>query len=87
MPKHLLPSKPLKPPSGYELMKDFLAKFKRKPCVLGDGNCLFRALSVQLTGTDENHIALRKISVEFEEKILAFLSKRYKQQREISLLI
>ena len=68
MPKHLLPSKPLKPPSGYELMKDFLAKFKRKPRVLGDGNCLFRALSAQLTGTEENHIALRKIIVEFEAK-------------------
>ena len=51
-------------------MKDILAKFKRKPQhVLGDGNCLFRALSAQVTGTEENHIALRKIIVEFEAKI------------------
>ena len=75
MPKQLLPSKPLKPPSSYELMKDFLAKFKRKPQrVLGDGNCLFRALSAQLTGTD--HIALRKIIVEFEAKNPSIFGKK-----------
>ena len=74
MPKHLLPSKPLKPPSGYELMKDFLAKFKRKPQrVLGDGNSLFQALSAQLT---ENHIALRKIIVEFEAKNPSIFGKK-----------
>ena len=27
--------------------------------VLGDGNCLFRAISKEITGTEENHIAVR----------------------------
>ena len=58
-------------------MKDFLAKFKRKPQrVLGDGNCLFRALSAQLTGTEENHIALCKIIVEFEAKNPSIFGKK-----------
>ena len=48
-------------------MKHFLAQFETKPqCVLGDENCLFRALSVQLTGSEENHIAVRKVLFDFE---------------------
>ena len=27
--------------------------------VLGDGNCLFRVISKEITGTEENHIAVR----------------------------
>ena len=27
--------------------------------VLGDGNCLFRAISTEITGTEENHIDIR----------------------------
>ena len=29
------------------------------PHILGDGNCLFRAISKEITGTEENHIAVR----------------------------
>ena len=34
--------------------------------VLGDGNCLFWALSRALTGVEDHHIALRKTIAEFE---------------------
>lgn len=33
--------------------------------VYGDGNCLFRAISDQLYGKDDQHIQLRKKAVEF----------------------
>ena len=79
MPKRLLPSKPLvlTQSARYELMKDFLSKHKRKPQrVLGDGNCLFRALSVQLTGTEESHVVLRKIVVQFEAENPTIFGKK-----------
>ena len=34
---------------------------------LGDGNCLFRSLSLQLTGTQDHHIKLRKAIAKFEQ--------------------
>lgn len=36
--------------------------------ILGDGNCLFRALSKELTGTQENHKAVRIAIVNFMEQ-------------------
>lgn len=41
-----------------------------------DGNCLFRALSVQLTGTEDSHVELRKIVVEFEAKNQSIFGKK-----------
>ena len=35
--------------------------------VLGDGNCLFRSLSHQLTGTQDHHLILRKTITKFEQ--------------------
>ena len=32
-----------------------------------DGNCLFRSLSLQLTGTQDHHIKLRKVIAKFEQ--------------------
>ncbi len=40
--------------------------------VLGDGNCLFRALSLQLTGDQEHHLMLRKIIANSEAKVELF---------------
>ena len=34
---------------------------------MGDGNCLFRALSLQLTGTQDHHLEIRKVIAEFEK--------------------
>ena len=49
-------------------MKLFLSLTNRKvDKVLGDGNCLFRALAKQLTGTSEEHVELRKLLMRFEE--------------------
>lgn len=33
--------------------------------VLGDGNCFYRALSVCLTGDENNHLNIRKLMAEF----------------------
>lgn len=52
---------------SYALLQPFLQKQARKlHAVMGDGNCLFRALSHQLTGDEQSHITLRKIIVDFE---------------------
>lgn len=40
--------------------------------VLGDGNCLFRALSLQLTGDQVHHLNLRRIIAQCESKLKAF---------------
>ena len=40
--------------------------------VLGDGNCLFRALSLQLTGMQDHHLSLRKIIAQCESKATSF---------------
>ena len=46
----------------------FLLQINRKVNkVLGDGNCLFRALSEQTTGTSGKHAELRKLLLAFEE--------------------
>ena len=55
-------------PTGYSLLKPFLNEQQRKACrVLGDGNCLFRALSKALSGVEDYHTHLRKAIAEFEE--------------------
>lgn len=52
---------------GYELMEPFLAKCGRAiDKVVGDGNCLFRALAKQLSGNPEKHMELRKLIINFE---------------------
>lgn len=74
----------MQPSHGYDLMKHFLAQFERKPqCVLGDGNCLFRALSVQLTGSEENHIAVRKVLVDFEAKNPNIFAKKAQAAKRV----
>ena len=61
------PKTPSARKTGYEVFKPFLFKQGREPDrVLGDGNCLFRALSRALTGVEDHHIALRKTIAEFE---------------------
>ena len=63
----MLPKPPSAPKTGYEVLKPFLFQQGREPDrVLGDGNCLFRALSRALTGVEDHHIALRKTIAEFE---------------------
>ena len=43
----------------------FTGQARKLHPVLEDGNCLFRALSHQLTG-EQSHVTLRKIIVDFE---------------------
>ena len=55
-------------PNGYSLLKPFLNEQQRKAYrVLGDHNCLFRALSKALSGVEDYHTHLRKAIAEFEE--------------------
>ena len=55
-------------PTGYSLLKPFLNEQQRKAYrVLGDSNCLFRALSKALSGVEDYHTHLRKAIAEFEE--------------------
>ena len=54
--------------SGYAVLLPFLQKQGRTvERALGDGNCLFRSLSLQLTGTQDHHIKLRKVIAKFEQ--------------------
>ena len=56
-------------PQGYELVRPFLAAMGRTiDKVLGDGNCLFRALAKQLSGSSDKHMELRGIMMNFEAK-------------------
>ena len=61
--------KPLSAPkNGYAVLIPFLQQQNRVvDRVLGDGNCLFRALSIQLTGTQDHHLELRKLIALFEK--------------------
>ncbi len=67
VPSDMCP-KPLSsaPRSGYAVLTPFLQNQDR--VVLGDGNCLFRALSSQITGTQQHHLELRKAIARFEQK-------------------
>lgn len=44
--------------------------------VKGDGNCLFRVFSHQLTGCESNHILIRSILVRFENLNQTIFEKR-----------
>lgn len=69
VPPDLCPKLSSAPKRGYDLLKPFLRNQMRDiDRVLGDGNCLFRALSNQLTGTQEHHLLLRKAIAHFEQK-------------------
>ena len=49
-------------------MEPFLSLTNRKvDKVLGDGNCLFRALAKQITGISKKHAELRQLLMTFEE--------------------
>ena len=62
-----------KSPSGYAILQPFLLTQGRTiERVLGDGNCLFRALSLQLTGSQDHHLTLRKAIARSESKIESF---------------
>ena len=72
IPDDMIPNKSasvvLLVPNGYSLLKPFLNEQQRKAYrVLGDGNCLFRALSKTLSGVEDYHTHLRKAIAEFEE--------------------
>lgn len=43
--------------------------------IAGDGNCMFRSLSLQLFGTPEKHFAVRSLLVRFENKNWETFSK------------
>lgn len=50
-----------------DTISTFLQKYNRKRFhVLGDGNCLFRAISHQLFGSDEIHFSVRSLLQRFE---------------------
>ena len=53
---------------GYTLLEPFLKQHgrKRKAVIPGDGNCLFSALSYQITGTSEQQSQMRKEIAAFE---------------------
>ena len=50
--------------------------------ILGDGNCLFRVLSKEVTGTQENHkavhVAIVNIQIMFKCLVKHFLERRLK---------
>ena len=55
------------PGTGYTSLKPFLYKQQRQvDRVLGDGNCLFRALSKAISGTEDHHPHLRHAISDFE---------------------
>ena len=73
VPDMVIPDDMVKPMSancsatGYAILKPFLSSQSREiDRVLGDGNCLFRALSKSLTGVEDYHPHLRKAISEFE---------------------
>ena len=73
IPEDMIPRMPRSPPTGYAILIPFLQKQGRSiERVLGDGNCLFRALSLQLTGMQDHHLSLRKIIAQCESKATSF---------------
>ena len=68
IPSDLCPKPLSAPKSGYTVLIPFLQQQNRGvDRVLGDGNCLFRALSIQLTGTQDHNLELRKLIALFEK--------------------
>ena len=73
MPDDMLPKKSKPPQLGYSVLTPFLKKQSRIiDRVLGDGNCLFRALSLQLTGIQDYHVCLGKIIAQCESNTGSF---------------
>ena len=73
VPDDMIPRTSWSPQTGYSVLIPFLQKQGRAiDRVLGDRNCLFRALSLQLTGVQDHHIDLRRIIAQCESKITAF---------------
>ena len=73
VPDDMIPRTSRSPQTGYSVIIPFLQKQGRAiDRVLGDGNCLFRALSLQLTGVQDHHMALRRIIAQCESKITVF---------------
>ena len=69
VPCDLLPSHYSQSSNGYTVLKPFLQEQGRVPDkVFGDGNCLYRALSAQLCGTQDYQLQLSKAIVDFEMK-------------------
>ena len=64
----LLPNLHTEIKTGYEILQPFLNKQGRElDKVIGDGICLFRALSRNITGVEDHHLLLRKAISDFEE--------------------
>ena len=73
IPDDLQRKPPQAPKSGYAILVPFLQQQERAvDRVLGDGNCLFRSLSLQLTGTQDHHLELRRVIAEFEKSSPVF---------------
>ena len=74
IPEDMIPRMPRSPPTGYAILIPFLSQKQGRSIerVLGDGNCLFRALSLQLTGMQDHHLSLRKIIAQCESKATSF---------------
>ncbi len=67
IPDDMFPTNTTSPQLGYSVQTPFLKKQDRTiDRVLGDGNCLFRALSRQLTGVQDYQIQLRGIIAQCE---------------------
>ena len=73
VPDDMILKKSHSPQLGYSILTPFLKNQGRTiDRVLGDGNCLFRALSLQLTGLQDHHMDLRRIIAQCESKIKSF---------------
>ena len=73
LPGISIPDIPIQVETNESPLVAFLQKQGRKlDKVLGDGNCLFRALSLQLTGVQDHHIALRKLIARCESEYKEF---------------
>ena len=73
IPEDMIPKKSKSPQLGYSVLTPFLNMQGRTiDRVLGDGNCLFRALSLQFTSVQDHHVHLRGIIAQCESKIKSF---------------
>ncbi|XP_062576240.1 uncharacterized protein LOC134238134 [Saccostrea cucullata] len=75
---------------GKSIQNQYLLKELKKPCskhkIIGDGNCLFRAISFSLTNTEECHYNIRNVTcqhlLENEELFLPFLRPGVKSVKD-----
>ena len=61
--------------------------FKTVRRILGDGNCLFRALSYVVTGSEDDHMAVRRAIVNHMVSIAHLLLGSHVQQNSIQAYI